>query len=174
MAAALCGLIIGCGSDPAAKKVASGNDANASGAGQTSNATGSDRGDKASPTSGSVTIEDRILKACGDIPKARFAFDSAAIQGEAATSLEAVARCFKTGALAGKGMRIIGHADPRGETEYNLGLGQKRAGSVSNYLNAKGLERGKLETSSRGEMEASGDDEEGWAKDRRVELFLAE
>jgi peptidoglycan-associated lipoprotein len=121
-----------------------------------------------------VNIEDRILKACGDIPKARFAFDSAAIQGEAATSLDAVARCFKTDALAGKGMRIIGHADPRGETEYNLGLGQKRAGSVSNYLNAKGLERGKLETSSRGEMEASGDDEEGWAKDRRVELFLAE
>lgn len=172
----LSGSLLGCGSDPVPKKAASGNDGNASaaGQGQSSGAKGPGRGDTASETAGSVRVEDRIVKACGNIPKARFAFDSAAIQGEAATTLSAIAQCFAKGALAGKGMRIVGHADQRGETEYNFGLGHKRANSVAGFIGAKGLERGKLETSSRGELEATGVDEEGWANDRRVDLFVAD
>jgi len=130
--------------------------------------------DRLTPTAGSVHIEDRILKACGDIPRARFAFDSTELEPEASKALEALARCFTTGALAGKGMKLVGHADPRGETEYNFGLGQKRAGSVAEFLGKKGMEKSRVETSSRGEIEASGIDEEGWAQDRKVDVFLAE
>ncbi|WP_437600653.1 OmpA family protein [Sorangium sp. So ce590] len=130
--------------------------------------------DTTKPTSGSIRIDDKILKACGDLPTARFAFDSTAIEGEAASALDALARCFVSGPLKGKGMKLIGHADPRGETEYNLGLGQKRAGSVAEYLAKKGLEQGRIATSSKGEFEATGADEEGWARDRKVDILLAD
>lgn len=168
-------LSLGCGSDPVAApnmakpagpKPAVAQVANADAAGP--------KKDKRTPTAGSIHIEDRILKACGDIPRARFAFDSTEIDPDAGRSLAALARCFTTGPLAGKGMKLVGHADARGETEYNFGLGQKRAGSVADFLGKKGLEPARVETSSRGEIEATGTDDEGWAEDRKVDVFLAE
>jgi peptidoglycan-associated lipoprotein len=131
--------------------------------------------DTKSPTSGSIQIDDKIIKACGDIPTAHFAFDSASIGPDAQASLDALARCFVSGPLKGsKGMRLVGHADPRGEVEYNLALGQKRAGSVGEYLNTKGLEKSRVQTLSKGAFEATGTDEEGWAHDRKVDVTLAE
>lgn len=132
------------------------------------------RQDTATPTSGSVHIDERILRACGNLPTARFAFDSAAIQPDAAGALEALAGCFTRGALAGRKMTIIGHTDPRGEVEYNLGLGQRRAGSVSAFLATRGMTHAHLATSSRGEFDASGTDENGWARDRKVDVLLAD
>jgi peptidoglycan-associated lipoprotein len=132
------------------------------------------RNDTKSPTSGSVQIDDKIIKLCGDLPTARFAFDSADVQPDAAAALDALARCFVSGPGKGKGLRLIGHADSRGETEYNLALGQKRAGSIAEFLAKKGMEQGKLATSSKGEFEASGTDEDGWARDRKVEVILAD
>ncbi len=131
--------------------------------------------DTKSPTSGSIQIDDKILKACGDIPKAHFAFDSASIGPEAQGALDALARCFVSGPLKGsKGMRLVGHADSRGEVEYNLALGQKRAGSVGEYLGTKGLEKSRVQTLSKGAFEATGTDEEGWAHDRKVDVNLAD
>lgn len=130
--------------------------------------------DTATETSGSIHIDDKIVKACGDLPTAHFAFDSANIEAGAATALDALARCFISGPLKGKGMKLIGHADPRGETEYNLALGQRRAGGVAGFLAKKGLEQDRMATSSKGEFEATGVDEGGWAKDRKVEVLLAE
>jgi peptidoglycan-associated lipoprotein len=131
--------------------------------------------DTKSPTSGSIQIDDKILKACGDIPTAHFAFDSASIGPEAQGALDALARCFVSGPLKGsKGMRLVGHADPRGETEYNLALGQKRAGGVGEYLGTKGLEKSRIQTLSKGAFEATGTDEEGWAQDRKVDVTLAD
>lgn len=128
----------------------------------------------ASPTYGVVHIEDRIVKACGDIPTMHFGFDSADIDNDAANSLVALARCFTTGALAGRGMKLIGHTDMRGETEYNFGLGQKRAGSVAEFLAKKGMEKDHVSTTSHGEITATGLDDEGWAQDRYVEVLLAD
>jgi peptidoglycan-associated lipoprotein len=131
--------------------------------------------DTKSPTSGSIQIDDKILKACGDIPTAHFAFDSASIGADAQGALDALARCFVSGPLRGsKGMRLVGHADSRGETEYNLALGQKRAGSVGEYLGTKGLEKSRIQTLSKGAFEATGTDEEGWARDRKVDVTLSE
>jgi peptidoglycan-associated lipoprotein len=132
------------------------------------------RRDTSTPTAGSVHIDPRIVRACGDLPTARFAFDSVAIQPEAAGALDALARCFTTGPLAGHKMTLIGHTDPRGEVEYNLALGQRRAGSVADYMSARGMTRAHLATSSRGEFEAAGTDEEGWARDRKVDVLLAD
>lgn len=132
------------------------------------------RPDTKSPSSGSVHIEDRIVKACGDLPTAHFAFDSASVESGAAAALDALGRCFTTGPLRGKGMKLVGHADPRGESEYNLGLGQRRAGSVEAYLAKTGVEASHMATSSRGELDATGTDEQGWARDRKVDVLLSE
>lgn len=130
--------------------------------------------DTVAPTSGSVHIEDKIVKACGNIPVAHFAFDSSRVEGDAAAALDALARCFATGPLKDAGMRLIGHADPRGEVTYNLGLGQRRAGSVADYLAAHGVAKPRITPSSRGEFDAIGTDEDGWARDRKVDVVLAE
>ena len=173
-AATMAASILGCGAEdkPPAKTA----DSAASSAKPASGPKNAEpRLDTRSPTSGSIQIEDRILKACGDIPTARFAFDSASIGPEAQGALDALARCFVSGPLKGsKGMRLIGHADSRGETEYNLALGQKRAGSVAEYLATKGLAKSRMETLSKGAFEATGTDEEGWARDRKVDVALAE
>lgn len=132
------------------------------------------RGDTSSPTAGSIQIDDRILKACGDIPTAHFAFDSVSIHGEAANTLAALARCFVSGPLAGSGLRILGHADPRGGVSYNIALGQQRAGSVATFLQERGVDEGRMGTLSRGAFEATGTDEDGWALDRKVEVVLAD
>ncbi len=135
----------------------------------------SKKGDAAkSDTDSNVQIDDKILKACGDLPTAHFGFDSADIQSDASNALDALARCFVSGPLKGRSMKLIGHADARGETEYNLALGQQRAGGVSGFLAKKGVEQSKMLTSSKGEFEATGTDEAGWARDRKVEVLLAE
>ena len=166
-AAALAALTAGCGDE---KKPKTANDATAKPAKVDTTA----KKDTTTPTSGSIHIDDKITKACGDLPTAHFAFDSSEVSGDAAAALDALARCFVTGPLKGKGMKLIGHADPRGETEYNFGLGQKRAGSVADFLAKKGLEQPRMATSSKGELEATGTDEQGWARDRKVDILLAE
>jgi peptidoglycan-associated lipoprotein len=64
---------------------------------------------------------------------------------------------------------LMGHTDPRGSTEYNLALGERRARRVQRYLVYLGVNEARLGVSSVGAEFATGDDEESWARDRRVE-----
>jgi peptidoglycan-associated lipoprotein len=123
-------------------------------------------------TAGVVNVDQRVVDMC-KLPEPHFAFDSAALSPQAGQVLNSIATCFETGPGAGKSMKLIGHADPRGETMYNFALGQHRAGSVATYLEHKGLPDGRLSTSSRGAMDATGTDEATWAQDRRVDILLA-
>ena len=120
-----------------------------------------------------VGVDERIAKMC-DLPNAYFNFDSAAVSTDARAVLDKIVSCFKDGAGKDKNLNVVGHADPRGETEDNFALGQRRAGSVAGYLTKAGLPESRIETSSRGELEASGSDTETWAKDRKVEILLAD
>jgi peptidoglycan-associated lipoprotein len=126
-------------------------------------------------TASGVHIDDKIRKACG-IPDqdAYFAFDSANLRPEDHGILDLVAKCFVSGPLAGKGMRLVGHADPRGTPDYNRVLGLNRAQSVQGYFMKAGLDKGKVDTTSRGADDATGNDEASWAKDRRVDVMLSE
>jgi peptidoglycan-associated lipoprotein len=119
-----------------------------------------------------VVVDDAVVKLC-DLPEARFDFDSAKLSPSATTMLDALAVCFISGPGKDEGMRLVGHADPRGTEDYNMGLGQRRAGSVSEYLLKKGLPEDRMETSSRGELDATGTEDTGWARDRRVDILLA-
>ena len=132
------------------------------------------RQDARTPSSGSIHIDDRIARACGNLPMTHFAFDSSAIDPQAGSVLDALAACFTTGALAGRSMMLTGHTDSRGELEYNMALGQRRAGSVGRYLEGRGLPKAHVSTTSHGELDAVGTDEEGWARDRKVDVSLVE
>lgn len=71
-------------------------------------------------------------------------------------------------------VRIEGHADERGETEYNLALGDKRARSVKRYLEDLGIKADRLDTISFGEEKPAdqGHDEDSWSRNRRAEFLI--
>lgn len=125
------------------------------------------------PNQSNLAISDEIRKACGITDaEAFFAFDSANVRPQDKVVLKKLADCFSTGPLKGRRMRLVGHADPRGDEEYNRVLGQRRADSVKGAIATAGLDSAKMETTSRGEDDASGTDDNGWAKDRRVDVLL--
>ncbi|TAN42967.1 MAG: peptidoglycan-associated lipoprotein Pal [Nitrospirae bacterium] len=69
---------------------------------------------------------------------------------------------------------IEGHCDERGTNEYNLGLGDRRANAVKDYLLSLGIPAGKIETVSYGEEKPVCNEatEECWAKNRRAHFVL--
>jgi peptidoglycan-associated lipoprotein len=128
-----------------------------------------------SPTASAVRISDEIVKACGiKEPDAYFAFDSANLRPEDAGVLQQVVTCFTSGPLKGRTLKLVGHADPRGGSDYNMTLGQSRADSVAGYIVQKGMDKAKTESTSRGAMDAVGADEPSWARDRRVDMMLGQ
>ena len=125
-----------------------------------------------------VNVDNDIIKACNlkfenieDAPK--FDYDSESLTPGEKSVLEAIAKCLTTGPLKGRAVDLVGRADPRGETEYNMTLGAKRARSVHQFLGGLGVAGDKLHDTSRGELDATGTDEVGWRKDRRVDVRLA-
>lgn len=127
------------------------------------------------PRSAGIQVAPDILKACG-LPDADayFAFDSAHITTNDISPLNAIVTCFKTGPLEGRSLKLVGRADPRGATEYNMTLGQSRADTVEGYMASRGLDKAKILTTSRGAMDAIGTSEPGWARDRRVDVMLGD
>lgn len=125
-----------------------------------------------SPTASQIQLDPAVQRLC-KVPTAYFSFDSAALDHEATRALNVLAACFITGAAKLESMVITGHADPRGETEYNFALGQQRAGSVAAYLISRGLDQSRIETTSRGELDADGTDDLGWTLDRKVVVSFA-
>jgi peptidoglycan-associated lipoprotein len=71
-------------------------------------------------------------------------------------------------------LRIEGHADERGSTEYNLALGNRRAQAVVNFFAAQGLAVGRFQTTSFGEERplVNQSTESGWAQNRRGEFII--
>jgi peptidoglycan-associated lipoprotein len=159
---------VGCGDAAAQPKTGNDASANSAKAGDGSNK------DKNSDTKSAIQIDDKIVKLCGDLPTAHFAFDSAEVQPDAANALDALARCFVSGPGKGKGLILTGNTDPRGPTDYNMTLGGHRAGSIADFLATKGMEKNRLHTNSNGDLGATGTDEVSWAKDRKVEITLAD
>lgn len=127
------------------------------------------------PRKSQVNVSDEIKVACGITDaEAKFAFDSSRVRRGDQPVLNKLVQCFTTGKLGGRTIRLVGHADPRGESEYNLVLGGQRADNVKSYLLAQGLRPGQAETTSRGEMDATGYSEASYSEDRRVDVILAD
>ncbi len=128
------------------------------------------------PVSPSLAVSADIAAACGiqATPNPKFDYDQDDLTEADRAVLATLATCLTTGALKGKSVLMIGRADPRGTQEYNLGLGSRRAASVSQYLVRLGVGPSQLEVTTRGAIDATGTDEATWRQDRRVDVQLAE
>ena len=110
--------------------------------------------------------------AAGNEPKCTlepiyFGYDQYSIPDEAKGTLQKDVECLSSTPRA---VSVIGMTDNRGTDEYNIGLSDDRAQSVITYLGRLGIDPSRLKKVPKGEGEATGTDEGGWTKDRRVEF----
>ena len=70
---------------------------------------------------------------------------------------------------------IEGHCDERGSTEYNLGLGQRRAQASKNYLVSLGISADRIDTVSWGKERpfCTESNEECWQQNCRGHFVMA-
>lgn len=70
-------------------------------------------------------------------------------------------------------VRIEGHTDQKGNANYNVGLGERRAKSVSDYLVLAGVSPDQLEVVSYGAQKLAVNDvtDEAYQMNRRTEIF---
>jgi peptidoglycan-associated lipoprotein len=168
-------LAFACGSDPKKPPTAPSGETDTSTAKATPAPPSSGEKVDDNPSRSQINISDEIRKACGiSDADAYFEFDSANIRDTDHRVLGQLADCFTKGPLKGREMRLVGHADPRGEPEYNMVLGGRRADNVKGFIIQKGMLGSKVATSSRGEMDATGTDDASWARDRRVDVLLGD
>lgn len=125
----------------------------------------------------SVVVADDLMKACRiqleNVDRApKFDFDDADLLPEDRDVLEQLAKCVTTGPMKGRALSLVGRCDPRGEIEYNMVLGDYRAESVHDYLAKLGVSPDQMARTTRGDLDAEGKDDEGWQRDRRVDISL--
>jgi peptidoglycan-associated lipoprotein len=96
-----------------------------------------------------------------------FAFDSSEVADDMKPVVQKDADCLQK-----RGGKVVleGHTDPRGTTEYNMALGERRSRIVHKFATTLGVDAGSMRVISRGEEDATGNDETSWVKDRRVEF----
>lgn len=101
-----------------------------------------------------------------------FDFDKSVLRDDAKASLDAKIPILLTNSSVT--IRISGHADERGSSEYNLALGQRRAAAAKRYLVERGVAESRLETTSFGEERpvCTESNEPCWAQNRRDEFEI--
>ncbi len=99
-----------------------------------------------------------------------FDFDSAQVRSEFNGGLEAKAKYLQGDRT--RRVKLEGHTDERGGSEYNLALGQQRAEAVRRSLAVLGVSESQMEAVSYGKekLASAGADETAHAANRRVEL----
>jgi peptidoglycan-associated lipoprotein len=107
---------------------------------------------------------------CTDFPAPHFDYESPDVRNESRDTLTRLANCLTKGTLKGAQVLLTGHCDNRGEQEFNMSLGDYRAQAVKAALVSLGVASDKISTSSRGKLDAVGQDEAGWQQDRRVDI----
>jgi peptidoglycan-associated lipoprotein len=78
-----------------------------------------------------------------------FDYDKAELKPDARTSLSKNAEWLKR--WASTKVLVEGHCDARGTNEYNLGLGEKRAAAVRDYLTSLGIAGDRIAIVTKGE-----------------------
>lgn len=106
------------------------------------------------------------------LSSAHFAFDSSQIRQQIADILTGVANAMNKDENKSKTFELAGHTDSTGPDDYNMGLGERRADAVREFLIDNGVSGGRLTTISYGESKpvASNDTAEGRAENRRVDI----
>ena len=102
-----------------------------------------------------------------------FDFDSTVLSASTRKELDGIASCLRGNTV---NVRVEGHCDERGTTDYNIALGQRRADAVQRYLVGQGVSPNRLRTVSYGEerpIDRSGTDS-AHAQNRRAEIIIRE
>jgi peptidoglycan-associated lipoprotein len=174
-ALAAAALLAACAS-PTAPNAGAGTGAPASGTAATSSSGTSPSAQAGGVGSGAVsssavpTVQARPAPAAPSEASVFFDFDEYVLDGQDSAVVERWGRHLV--ALPALTLRIEGHTDERGSSEYNLALGQRRAQAVVDALRAYGVATGRIEAVSFGEERpsAAGSDETAWAQNRRADL----
>lgn len=101
-----------------------------------------------------------------------FDFDKATLKPESFPELNRIVELMKE--KSGMEITISGHTDATGPEQYNLGLSERRAKSVTTYLVDKGIAQNRITTEFFGEGKPTDTNEtkEGRKKNRRVEFRI--
>lgn len=128
------------------------------------------RGDNDGINAGDNTYGDYTMFR-GQLDSVYFGFDSSSISASERFKLQAAADHLY--ANPADAILIEGHCDWYGTEDYNLALGDRRANSASNYLQTLGVSTDRLNTLSKGSLEAtSGLSKSESGQDRRAELII--
>ena len=123
------------------------------------------------PTTGVFTPEDLDTDACLRQRVVFFAFDQDSLRPEFQAQMACHAKYLRD--RPSSRMTLEGHADERGSRDYNLGLGERRANTVSSALQANGASGTQITVVSYGEERpvCTESSEDCWARNRRVEII---
>jgi peptidoglycan-associated lipoprotein len=108
-----------------------------------------------------------------EVRDAYFDLDKADIRADARTALSHDAEFLRN--YPQLKVTIEGHCDERGSTEYNLGLGDRRAAAVKQYLVSQGISADRINTVSFGKEKpfCNESTEECWQQNRRGHFVKA-
>ncbi|MHB8653549.1 MAG: peptidoglycan-associated lipoprotein Pal [Terriglobia bacterium] len=114
--------------------------------------------------------EEQVIE--NDLKDAYFDLDQSDIRPDAQQTLTADADVLKSNPNVN--VTIEGHCDERGSEEYNLGLGDRRATAVKNFLVNLGIPADRLTTISYGKdrPQCTESTEDCWQKNRRAHFTM--
>ena len=108
----------------------------------------------------------------GELRDVNFSYNSTALDMESKAVLRDNSQWLAENSSVS--IRVEGHCDERGTSEFNLALGQRRAQIVKDYLTVSGIDASRISIQSYGEEIPLVDnsDEEAWAQNRRVHFRI--
>jgi peptidoglycan-associated lipoprotein len=109
-----------------------------------------------------------------NVKDAYFDFNKADIRPDARDALSRDAQFLRS--YPQVRVTIEGHCDERGSTEYNIGLGERRAQAAKNYLISLGIGANRMDTVSWGKERpfCTEHTEECWQQNRRGHFVAAQ
>jgi outer membrane protein OmpA-like peptidoglycan-associated protein len=104
--------------------------------------------------------------------KVLFGFDRADLTLSARTNLDKLTNVLIK--YPDTNIEVLGHTDSKGTDEYNQGLSEKRASSVTSYLKSIGIANVRLSTRGMGESDpvSTNESDAGRSENRRVEFVI--
>jgi peptidoglycan-associated lipoprotein len=122
------------------------------------------------PPSGPANVQELFDQ---NVKDAFFDLDKSDLRADARTALTKDAEFLRS--YPQVRISLEGHCDERGSTEYNLGLGQRRAEAAKNFLISLGITTDRVETISWGKERpfCTDHNEECWQQNRRAHFVMS-
>lgn len=134
---------------------------------------GGDAGEGANASNGNGASDNFVQLDADSLPTILFGFDKYTIGEDMLPNIEKVANALKQ---SGAKVVLEGNTDSFGSDEYNFALGKKRADSVRNALEIRGVNPSNLSTVTYGESKpvCTQATQECYKANRRVDFKLAQ